>query len=45
MYELPSVENVEKVVVDESTVVGQSKPLLIYSDKDVESQQPLASNS
>ena len=45
MYELPSLENVEKVVVDESTVVGQSKPLLIYSDKDVESQQPLASNS
>jgi len=31
MYELPSMENVEKVVVDEGTVAGTSKPMLIYS--------------
>ncbi|MCE1826901.1 ATP-dependent Clp protease ATP-binding subunit ClpX, partial [Enterobacter hormaechei] len=31
MYDLPSMENVGKVVVDESVVNGQSAPLLIYS--------------
>ena len=30
MYDLPSMENVEKVVIDESVIDGQSKPLLIY---------------
>jgi ATP-dependent Clp protease ATP-binding subunit ClpX len=33
MYELPGMENVIKVVVDESTIVGESKPILIYSDQ------------
>ncbi len=32
MYELPSMENVEKVVVDESTITGDAKPLMIYAD-------------
>ncbi|MFO1380741.1 MAG: ATP-dependent Clp protease ATP-binding subunit ClpX [Chitinivorax sp.] len=32
MYELPSLENVEKVVVDENTIANDSPPLLIYSD-------------
>ncbi len=30
MYDLPSLENVEKVVVDESVINGESEPLLIY---------------
>lgn len=30
MYELPSLANVETVVVDETVINGQSKPLLIY---------------
>ncbi|HKY03021.1 MAG TPA: ATP-dependent Clp protease ATP-binding subunit ClpX [Burkholderiales bacterium] len=33
MYELPALENVSKVVVDEATIVGEGKPLLIYSDQ------------
>ena len=30
MYELPSLENVSKVVVDETVIKGESKPLVIY---------------
>ncbi len=30
MYELPSLENVEKVVIDESVINGEGEPLLIY---------------
>ncbi|UAA37799.1 ATP-dependent protease ATP-binding subunit ClpX [Paraneptunicella aestuarii] len=32
MYELPSMENVSKVVVDETVVKGESKPILIYDN-------------
>ena len=32
MYELPTLENVSKVVVDEQMIVADGKPLLIYSD-------------
>ena len=32
MYELPTLDNVSKVVVDESMVSADGKPLLIYSD-------------
>ena len=32
MYELPSAQNVSKVVVDESTITGDGRPILIYSD-------------
>ena len=32
MFELPSMENVSKVVVDEKSVSGEGKPLLIYSE-------------
>jgi ATP-dependent Clp protease ATP-binding subunit ClpX len=31
MYELPSLENVSKVVVDESVINHQTEPYLIYS--------------
>jgi ATP-dependent Clp protease ATP-binding subunit ClpX len=33
MYELPGMENVSKVVVDENMISGDNKPLLIYSDQ------------
>lgn len=33
MYELPNMENVSKVVVDENTIAGKAKPLLIYADQ------------
>ncbi|MGB5446446.1 MAG: ATP-dependent protease ATP-binding subunit ClpX [Psychromonas sp.] len=33
MYDLPSVENVSKVVVDENVINGDAKPLLIYSEE------------
>ena len=33
MYDLPSLENVSKVVVDEAMISGDGKPLLIYSDQ------------
>jgi ATP-dependent Clp protease ATP-binding subunit ClpX len=32
MYDLPSQKEVAKVVVDESTVTGEGKPLLVYQD-------------
>jgi len=32
MYELPSRQNVQKVVVDESTINGDGQPLIIYAD-------------
>ncbi|WP_158774417.1 ATP-dependent Clp protease ATP-binding subunit ClpX [Cobetia sp. L2A1] len=40
MYDIPSEESVSKVVVDESVILGDSKPLLIYSKK--ESQDKVA---
>ncbi len=33
MFDLPSLSNVEKVVVDEGTITGDHKPLLMYSDQ------------
>ena len=32
MFDLPSLENVTKVVVDEGTILSDAPPLLIYSD-------------
>ncbi len=32
MFDLPSLENVTKVVVDEGTILSDAAPLLIYSD-------------
>lgn len=34
MYDLPSLENVEKVVVDENVISLGNAPMLIYSNKD-----------
>jgi ATP-dependent Clp protease ATP-binding subunit ClpX len=33
MFDLPSMSNVRKVVIDEGTIVGDQKPILIYSDQ------------
>jgi ATP-dependent Clp protease ATP-binding subunit ClpX len=33
MYDLPSMSNVEKVVVDDGMIDGDAKPILIYSDQ------------
>ncbi len=33
MFDLPSMKNVEKVVIDENAIVGDGKPLMIYSDQ------------
>ena len=33
MFDLPSLANVQKVVVDEGSITGDAKPLLIYSDQ------------
>jgi len=32
MYDLPSMENVSKVVVDESVINHQTEPYIIYSN-------------
>ena len=32
MFELPSMQNVEKVIVDEGTITGDVKPMLVYAD-------------
>ncbi|MFY9327405.1 MAG: ATP-dependent Clp protease ATP-binding subunit ClpX [Georgfuchsia sp.] len=33
MYELPTQENVTKVVIDEGVIEGNNKPILIYADQ------------
>ena len=32
MYELPSMQNVQKVVVEENAIEAEGKPLIIYGD-------------
>ena len=34
MYELPSMRNVQKVVVDESVIQGESKPYVLYATEE-----------
>jgi ATP-dependent Clp protease ATP-binding subunit ClpX len=43
MYELPSLENVTKVVVDESVIEHKSEPYLIYKNTafDTAAEAPL----
>ena len=36
MYELPSLDNVQKVVVDERSIQGESAPYLVYDTADPE---------
>jgi ATP-dependent Clp protease ATP-binding subunit ClpX len=37
MFDLPSIENLQKVVVDEKCISGEGKPLLIYADSEKQS--------
>ena len=32
MYELPSLNNVSKVIVDETTITGETKPIIVYEN-------------
>lgn len=41
MYDLPSLEDVSKVVIDESVVEGESEPLLIFENTDKKSEKKL----
>jgi ATP-dependent Clp protease ATP-binding subunit ClpX len=41
MYQLPSLKNVSKVVVDESVVLGHSPPYVVYkSETDKAPEEP-----
>ncbi len=44
MYEIPSKENLSKVVIDEGAISGESEPLLIYENKSDEVSQSAASD-
>jgi ATP-dependent Clp protease ATP-binding subunit ClpX len=50
MYELPSLRNVQKVVVDEPVILGESKPYVLYGASDdarlapVEERRPTGSD-
>jgi ATP-dependent Clp protease ATP-binding subunit ClpX len=38
MFELPSLEGVQEVVISEEVVTGSARPLYIYSDKAMEKE-------
>ena len=40
MYELPTMENVSKIVVDESVIDGDAEPLILYEN----TQQTMAAS-
>ena len=40
MYDLPSLENISKILVDEAVINGESKPLMIYDGKDMPKAAP-----
>ena len=42
MYDLPNMQNVERVVVDESTIEHSGKPLLIYAQGEDKEDRPAA---
>lgn len=42
MYELPSAENVTKVVIDEPVIAGEAEPKLVYQNLDSEKQRVAA---
>jgi ATP-dependent Clp protease ATP-binding subunit ClpX len=45
MYDIPSIENLSKVVIDEGTINGETPPILIYQDQPKEDKQKLAENA
>ena len=38
MYDLPSQDNIEEVIVDASVVKGQSQPIIVHSKTDDKSK-------
>ncbi len=38
MYDLPSQENIEEVIVDASAVKGQTQPIIVHSKQDNKSK-------
>ncbi|MBS7326794.1 MAG: ATP-dependent Clp protease ATP-binding subunit ClpX [Thiopseudomonas sp.] len=40
MFDIPSTENVSKVVIDESVIKGESSPMLIYSSDELPKAEP-----
>jgi ATP-dependent Clp protease ATP-binding subunit ClpX len=36
MFDLPSIDNISKVVVDESVIAGENSPILIYEDQNTD---------
>ena len=38
MYDLPSKDNIEEVIVDSAAVKGQSQPIVVYSKTDNKSK-------
>jgi ATP-dependent Clp protease ATP-binding subunit ClpX len=42
MYDLPSMKNVEKVVLDETVIAGDSKPYIVYKSAEEQVAEPEA---
>lgn len=40
MYQIPSLENVSKVVIDESVIKGESEPMLVYHNAEKKKAAP-----
>jgi len=40
MYDLPSMDGVAKVVIDEAVINGESKPLMIYESTEMSKAAP-----
>ena len=38
MYDLPSQDNIEEVIIDSSAVKGQTQPILVHSKNDSKSK-------
>ena len=38
MYDLPSQDNIDEVIVDSSAAKGQSQPILVHSKNEVKSK-------
>ena len=38
MYDLPSQDNIEEVIIDASAAKGQSNPILVHSKEDIKSK-------
>jgi ATP-dependent Clp protease ATP-binding subunit ClpX len=43
MYKIPSEKNVTKVIIDESVILGESEPLLMYESSEAAGQPSVAS--